>query len=110
MIKPLVFLLYLSLSLFGLYKLKVAELGVNLDFILGAFSYGSSFLLWIVVLKWYPISVVFPLSAGLIIVGTQLVGIYFLNEPFDRMSVLAIGLILAGVVALASVGYHRGQL
>ena len=104
------FIIYLGLSLFGLYKLKVAELGLNLHFMLGAFSYASSFLLWIVVLRWFPLSVAFPLAAGSIIVGTQLVGIYILNEPVDHFSMLAIGLILAGLLTLASVGYHRGQI
>ena len=100
-------MIYVNLSLYGLYKLKVAELGINPDFILGAFSYGSSFLLWIIVLRWYPISVVFPLAAGSVIVGTQLVGIYFLNEPFDRISMFAIGLILAGLLALSLASYYR---
>ena len=110
MTKLLVFIIYLTFSLYGLYKLKVAEFGINVDFALGAFSYGSSFLLWIVVLRWFPLSVVFPLAAGSIIVGTQLVGVFILNEPFDHMSMIAIALILAGLVTLASVGYHRGQL
>lgn len=110
LVKPLFFLLYLSASLFGLYKLKVAELGFNLDFLLGVFAYGSSFFLWIVVLRWYPLSVVFPLAAGSLIVGTQLVGMHFLNEPLDRLSIFAIGLILAGLLTLAGIGYSRGQL
>lgn len=107
--KLLLLFFYVVVSLFGLYKLKTAEIGINWEFVLGVVFYGSGFLLWIAVLRVYPLSIAFPLAAGSLIVGTQLIGVRFLGEPFDLASMLAIGLILAGLVVLASTSYYKGQ-
>lgn len=110
MIKMFIFAVYLFVALFGLYKLKASEFGINPDFIAGVFFYGSSFLIWLVLIRWFPLSIIFPLAAGSLIVGTQIIGATLLDEKFDIYSGLAIGLILSGLCALAYLSYDRGQI
>lgn len=104
------FLLYLAVSLLGLYKLKSADVGLNPQYLTGMAIYVFSFFLWMVLLRWYPLSIVFPLAAGSIIVGTQFLGVFLLGERFDIVSVVAVSFILTGLFILASIDYIRGAI
>ncbi len=103
----LVFVAYLLLSIFGLYKIKVAEFGFNFDFILGFTCYGFGFLIWIVVLRLFPISYAFPIAASMLIIGTQLIGFYLLNENLSVSHLSGVGFILIGVIILGYVNVSR---
>lgn len=96
----LLFASYVFLSSFGLYKLKLAPIGLNFDFALGFGCYLLGFLLWFVVLKSYPLSVAFPVAAGALIVATQLIGFFLLNEPVTLRKELGMSLIAAGIAII----------
>jgi len=95
------FSLYLTVSLFGLYQIKVAQTGWRFDYLIGVSAYAVGFLLWLRIVKLLPLSSAFPIAAGALILGTQLIGLVFLRESFDRWKVAGVALLLAGLVALA---------
>lgn len=75
------------------------ELATNQWVILGFFSYGLSFLLWMVVLKHYDLSYARPLnSIGYII--TYILAIFVLGENFSLRNFVGVLLITSGVVLL----------
>ena len=107
MTKALVFAVYISVSLLGLFQLKSAEVGVNFQYLAGMLLYIASFFLWMVVIRWYPLSIAFPLAAGTIIVGTQVLGALLLSERFDVVSLVAVSFILVGLILLAAIDHIR---
>ena len=109
MSRALIFVAYISVSLLGLYKLKASVFGFNLAYISGMAFYVAGFFLWLLVLRWYPLSIAFPLAAGALIVGSQLVGIMLLSEKYDAFSVLGVSLILLGIAILAVLDLMRGS-
>ena len=75
------------------------ELATNKWVILGFFSYGLSFLLWMVVLKHYDLSYARPLnSIGYVI--TYILAILVLKENFSLQSFAGVVLITFGVILL----------
>lgn len=110
MTKALIFVVYISVSLLGLFQLKSAEVGVNFQYLAGMLLYIASFFLWMVVIRWYPLSIAFPLAAGSIIVGTQVVGALLLSERFDAISFVAVSFILIGLVLLAAIDHIRATV
>jgi multidrug transporter EmrE-like cation transporter len=105
-----IFAVYIFISLLGLYQLKAAELGFNLQYLAGMTLYVVSFFLWLVVLRWFPLSIAFPLAAGTIIVGTQIVGALLLKEQFDAVSLIAVSFILIGLTILGSIDAIRDAM
>jgi multidrug transporter EmrE-like cation transporter len=91
---------YAALSLFGLVQLKSATPGVNVGFAIGFGAYAVSFLIWLRILKLLPLSVAFPVAAGVLMVGTQLVGLLRFGEPFTLGKGLGVALILGGILIL----------
>lgn len=102
MLKLLLLIVYVATSLFGLYKLKSAPIGPNFDFLMGFCAYGLGVVLWLSVLKLYPLSIAFPLAAGALIVGTQLVGVFFLQEAYGTVKLVGVALLLTGLATLAA--------
>ena len=74
MTKAAILSFYVFISLLGPFQLKAAELGFNFQYLTGMSLYIVSSLLWLVILRWFPLLIAFPLAAGSIIVGTQLAG------------------------------------
>lgn len=107
MTKAGIFAIYIFISLLGLYQLKAAEFGFNLKYVSGLGLYVVGFLFWLVVLRWFPLSIAFPLAAGTIIVGTQLVGAFLLGEQFDTVSLVAVTFILIGLTILGAIDVIR---
>ena len=102
--------MYVSVSLLGLYQLKSAEFGLNLQYLAGMALYVMGFFMWLVVLRWFPLSIAFPLAAGSIIVGTQIVGAVLLKERFDVFSLIAVSFILVGLIILGAIDNIRGAM
>ena len=99
---PLLIIFYALISAFGLYLLKAAQEIQSIGFIIGAFFYGSGFLIWMYILRLYPLSVAFPVAAGALIVGTQIAGILFLKEPFQIQTIAGITFIGIGILLICS--------
>lgn len=92
---------YVAVSLFGLYQMKAATPGLNLSYLTGVGAYALGFLLWLQVIRLFPLSTAFPLAAGALICGTQIVGVLLLGERYDGVKALGVVLMLAGLCALA---------
>jgi multidrug transporter EmrE-like cation transporter len=69
--------------------------------------YVAGFFLWLLVLRWYPLSIAFPLAAGTLIVGSQILGIVLLSERYDALSIVGVSLILLGIAVLAIFDFTR---
>lgn len=96
-----VLVLYLVSTLYGLYALKAYEIGLGWGYVLGFIAYALGFLIWLVVLKLYPLSLAFPIAAGSLIVGTQLVGYFALGDKFDLVRMIGVLFIVAGIFAIS---------
>lgn len=69
--------------------------------ILGIFTYGVATVLWVVILKKFPLGVAYPVIAGFALLNSALVSRLFLGEPFTFFQSLGI-VMLIGAVALIS--------
>ena len=94
------FVLYAAVSSLGLFVLKTANGILNLQFVAGLALYGIGFLIWYGMLTRLPLSVVFPIAAGILVVATQFVGYLFLDERIGASHLAGIGLVLAGIVVI----------
>lgn len=93
----IVLFVYTVACSFGLYKIKVADSMMTSDFVIGAFCYGLSFAIWMILVRMLPLSLAFPIATGIIIISTQIIGFYFLHEPIGAVHLTGIALVLAGV-------------
>ena len=89
------------LSVGGMYKIKTAAGLIEMDFMVGFTCYAASFVIWVVLLRLYPVSIVFPLAVAVNLVATQILGIYILGEKYGYVQLAAVGLIVSGVVLLS---------
>lgn len=94
------YLIYTISSVFGLYFLKISKMGFNLFFILGVIMYGSGFLIWLYILKTNYLSFAFPVTAGMLIIGTQLVGFLLLNESISLVKLCGIAFVAIGIMLI----------
>jgi multidrug transporter EmrE-like cation transporter len=69
--------------------------------LLGCGFYGLSFTLWIVVLSRMPLTVAYPISIGLTMVGTTLGAVMLLGEAMSWMKFAGMVVIFAGTTAVA---------
>jgi multidrug transporter EmrE-like cation transporter len=75
------------------------ELLKNIWIYLGFLGYGISFILWMMVLKYYDVSYARPLtSLGYIV--TYILAVFLLSEKFSLQRIIAIVLITAGVLLM----------
>lgn len=100
MIKVLVLASYVFLSVGGLYWMKRADHILSLAFFGGGVLYVAGFGVWLAMLRTYPLSLVFPMAAGALIVGTQVVGWWLLGEELSTHRFVGVGLILTGLAIL----------
>jgi multidrug transporter EmrE-like cation transporter len=92
--------IYTLISAFGLYKIKAAE-GIHDGVMwIGAVAYGTGFLIWLLILRNYDLSIAFPIAAGGLIVATQAIGYLFLNEPLSTTHLIGVALIVAGITVV----------
>lgn len=94
-------LLYVVLSTYGLYKIKQSLNFYSIDFFFGFAAYGSGFILWLYMLKKFPLSIIFPLCACLLLIGTQAIGYYLLNEAFSIKKAIGVCLAIIAVLLLS---------
>jgi multidrug transporter EmrE-like cation transporter len=70
--------------------------------LLGALSYGTSFVFWLVVLAKIPLSVAYPIAVGVTIAFSTLFAWLLLREPMSVRLLLGLGLIVAGVTLVST--------
>lgn len=78
------------------FGLNVAGVFKNWKFLIGAFLYGSSAILFVYSLKYGNLSVLYPLIATSYI-WVALLSFLVLREPVSLVNVAGIGLIVAGI-------------
>jgi multidrug transporter EmrE-like cation transporter len=100
--RVLVIVGYVFLSLAGLYGMKRAHQIGSWTFAGGLALYVAGFGVWLTILRMYPLSFAFPLAAGALVVGTQVVGWWLLGEGLAAHRLAGVGLILAGLAILAA--------
>jgi multidrug transporter EmrE-like cation transporter len=92
---------YVLVSAIGLHLLKTsAGTVLSLSCVSGLGCYGAGFALWYVMLTKLPLSTAFPLAAGALIVGTQLVGHALLGEVLGPRHLLGVLLIVIGIAVV----------
>ncbi|MGE5674903.1 MAG: DMT family transporter [Mycobacterium leprae] len=116
----LVLLLSILLGAVGQFLLKLgavrltagswlATLGQMLlvpQLLLGLLCFGSSFILWVFVMRRLTLSAAYPM-VSLSYIITALLGVYYLHEPWNWQKSAGLLLIMAGV-ALLNLGTARG--
>lgn len=96
---PLI-VIYTILSSSGLFFLKKSQLVVDSVFLYGFVLYLGGFVLWLYILKNYPLSIAFPVASSGIILATQLIGFLFFEEPITTLKVTGISMIIIGIIIL----------
>jgi len=100
MLNAIALLVYFVLSAFGLYMLKNSPEPLSVNFSVGFASYALGFLIWLYLLARLPLSVVFPVAAGGLIVCTQFVGFFLLGEKIGPYHVAGILLVITGITLI----------
>ena len=89
--------IYSLISAFGLYKIKAADGMQDVVMWVGAAAYGAGFLIWILILRKYDLSIAFPIAAGSLIVATQAVSYVFLKETLSTTHMVGVAVIIVGI-------------
>jgi multidrug transporter EmrE-like cation transporter len=93
---------YVVTSCLGLYLIKAAEVWRSAPFLLGVFLYGSGAALWLLILRYLPLSFAFPIAAGSLIICTMLTGRVFLKEAISNPQMIGAALIISGILFTAA--------
>jgi uncharacterized membrane protein len=89
--------LYAAVSAYGLYLIKDASSLMSLRALSGGLLYGGGFCIWIAMLRFFPLSMVFPIAAGSLILATHLIARFYLAETVLASQTIGIALIIAGI-------------
>jgi multidrug transporter EmrE-like cation transporter len=65
---------------------------------LGAGLYAASFIIWLLILRSFPLATAYPISVGLTICGTTVVALLVLGETLRPVQIFGIASILAGII------------
>lgn len=108
------FICYIILSSLGLLLIKLGGNGTSFSFEMNAFSmamtyrliigllcYICSFLLFTLILQKKDLSLIYPLSAGIVNVVSVVLGVVVLKEKISIFSLIGIALVIAGIVFLS---------
>ena len=88
-------------EVFGSTSMKLSEGFTKLHPSIAVFlCYGISFSIFIFVLKYFDLSFVYALWAGLGIIFISAIGMLFFKEPVNWLKLVSIGIIAMGVVLL----------
>ena len=88
---------YALISAYGLYKIKIADGMEDSALWLGALAYGVGFLIWMFILRKFPLSIAFPIAAGALIMVTQGLSYALLKEAMTSMHLIGVAMIVAGI-------------
>jgi len=110
----LLFCCYLLLTSLGLLLIKLGGSGTNLSLepqtfslvmsyrlVIGLLCYICSFLLFTFILQKRNLSMIYPLSAGIVNVVSVVLGVVVLKEKITLSGALGIALVIAGVILMS---------
>lgn len=95
-----VYIIYSIISALGLSLLKISKFQFNLIFLLGTTLYVIGFLLWLFILKTNDLSIAFPVASSLLIIATQLLGVFLLGEEIRISKIIGVLLITIGILTI----------
>lgn len=98
----ILFLIYVGTSCSGLYLMKAAESWKIPSFFVGFTLYGLGALMWMGILRLFPLSFAFPIAAGSLVIGTTLTGFFLLHETVSVWHLSGSLLIISGITLIAS--------
>lgn len=89
-------------TLGGIISTENGSIALNLGFlaILGIFTYGLSFLMYIILVSKYELGFIVSLTTALVYIIVFTASFVIFKETFTILKIIAIGFILAGVVLL----------
>jgi multidrug transporter EmrE-like cation transporter len=96
------FVIYVFTSCFGLYLIKAAEGWKAPSFIIGFVLYAAGAVIWMAILRLMPLSLAFPIAAGSLMIGTTLIGVFFLSENVTFWHIAGTLMIIIGIVLIAT--------
>lgn len=109
----LLFLCYVFLTSCGLLFIKLGGTGTSLtlvhkgisiqcsyQLILGLCCYIISFLLFTIILQKKELSVIYPISAGVVNIASVLMGVFILKEKISTTSLIGVMFTILGIVLL----------
>jgi multidrug transporter EmrE-like cation transporter len=76
------------------------KLATEWHIVAALFCYALSVVVWILALSRVPVSIAFPMLSMAYVVNA-LAAWYFLNEPFNSMKLVGMGVIILGVIILS---------
>lgn len=91
---------YAAGSGYGLYLMKSTGVSPGITFLFGLALYGAGFVVWLWILRQYPLSLAFPVAAGSLMLATQAFG-FGLGEHISATRLIGVGFILAGIAFLS---------
>lgn len=101
LLRPVLLLaVYVGISCGGLFLMKAAPVWLSVQFSFGFLLYALGACLWLVILRTYPLSIAFPAASGALMVGTMLIGAFWLGERIGVGQIAGALLIFAGIVLL----------
>ncbi len=96
--------IYAATSAYGLYRMKAAERLVSIDFGIGFLLYGVGFVMWLYLLRKYPLSIVFPIAVGALIIATQVLAGGLLRESLGAAHLAGVLMIVLGIALVSCRG------
>lgn len=93
--------LYPFVSCYGLYLMKAAPMVKSWGFLIGFICYAAGAVIWLFILRIFPLSTAFPIAAGSLVIGTMLTGVFFLNEQVTGFHLAGALMIIVGIVLLS---------
>jgi multidrug transporter EmrE-like cation transporter len=88
---------YAAISAFGLATMKAAPRVQSVGYAAGFVCYGLGFLVWLVILQRYPLSLSFPIAAGSLVIATQVLSFFLLHETITPVHLFGVGLVIIGI-------------
>lgn len=65
------------------------------------FLYGMVFFIYLMSLKYFDISVLYPTYTALSIIGVSMVGIFYFGESFSLYKIIGLSLLLLGILLIS---------
>ena len=110
MFKYILFLIYILISVTGMALIKsggtasslslregMLGLSVNIKYLIGMATYATSFMLYLIVLPRFDLSIFGPMAGSSIIVLSVLAGALIFGEKLDFWHILGVVLIIGGI-------------
>jgi drug/metabolite transporter (DMT)-like permease len=88
---------YVFFSAIGLFLIKSSVSIYSTKMYLGLVMYAVGSLIWLILLRFLPLTLAFPLATGAMILGTGSIGVFFLHENFEILQILGAFFIMVGV-------------